>query len=268
MPAWLEMLILSVVQGIAEFLPISSSGHLVLLQHAFGGMKETILINVVLHAGTLLSILCIYHQQIIEILTKHRRLIGMLIIGTIPAAIAGLTIKRFYAEALESPWISGSMLIVTGIGLLWIRNQPEGTTDYSNITWKQALAIGCFQAVGILPGISRSGSTIFAGLLFGLNRNSAATFSFLLAIPAILGATILELKDIGEATPDGMPRLYLLAGAGLSFVVGLFALVWLKRWLNQGKLHYFAYWCIPVGLISLLVLAFSLGEIPPPSRWQ
>lgn len=256
MPQWLEILILSVVQGIAEFLPISSSGHLVLLQHAFGGMKETILINVVLHAGTLLSILCIFHQQILDILTKHRRLIGMLIIGTIPAAVVGLTIKKLYADVLESPWISASMLIVTGIGLLWIRKQPEGSTDYAHITWKQALAIGCFQAIGILPGISRSGSTIFAGLLFGLNRNSAATFSFLLAIPAILGATVLELKDLGEAAPDGMPRLYLLAGAAISFVVGLFALVWLKRWLNQGKLHYFAFWCIPVGLISLVALMF------------
>lgn len=256
MPQWLEMLILSIVQGIAEFLPISSSGHLVLLQTAFGGMEETILINVILHAGTLLSILCIYHQQIIDILTKHRRLIGMLIIGTLPAAIVGLTLKKLYADVLESPWISASMLIVTGIGLLWIRKQPEGPTEYFNISWKQAFAIGCFQAIGILPGISRSGSTIFAGLLFGLNRNSAATFSFLLAIPAILGATVLELKDLGEASPDGMPRLYLLGGAAISFVVGLFALVWLKRWLNQGKLHYFAYWCIPVGLISLIALTF------------
>lgn len=255
MPPWLEMLILSVVQGIAEFLPISSSGHLVLLQHLFGGMEETILINVVLHTGTLLSILCIYHRPIIEILTKHRHLILMLAIGTLPAAVAGLTIKKFYAEALESPWVSAAMLIITGVGLLWIRKQAEGTTDYTQITWKQALAIGCFQAIGILPGISRSGSTIFAGLLFGLNRNSAATFSFLLAIPAILGATVLELKDLGEAAPDGMPRLYLLAGAAVSFVVGIFALIWLKRWLNQGKLHYFAYWCIPVGLISLATLA-------------
>lgn len=154
MPQWLEMLILSIVQGIAEFLPISSSGHLVLLQTAFGGMKETILVNVVLHAGTLLSILCIYHQQIIDILTKHRRLIGMLIVGTLPAAIIGLTIKFLFADVLKSPWISASMLIVTGIGLLWIRKQPEGSTDYANITWKQAFAIGCFQAVGILPGIS------------------------------------------------------------------------------------------------------------------
>lgn len=254
MPQWLEMLILSIVQGIAEFLPISSSGHLVLLQTAFRKMEETILINVVLHAGTLLSILCIYHQQIIDILTKHRRLIGMLIIGTLPAATVGLTIKTLFPNVLESPWISASMLIVTGIGLLWIRKQPEGPTDYAHITWKQAFAIGCFQAVGILPGISRSGSTIFAGLLVGLNRNSAATFSFLLAIPAILGATVLELKDLGEAPPDGMPRLYLLAGAGVSFFVGLFALVWLKRWLNQGKLHYFAFWCIPFGLISLVAL--------------
>ncbi len=101
---WLEMLILSIVQGIAEFLPISSSGHLVLLQTAFGGMEETILINVILHAGTLLSILCIYYRQIIDILTKHQRLIGMLIIGTLPAAIVGLTIKKLYADVLESPW--------------------------------------------------------------------------------------------------------------------------------------------------------------------
>ena len=257
MPQWLEMLILSVVQGIAEFLPISSSGHLVLLQHAFGSMKETILINVVLHAGTLVSILCIFHRQILEILAKHHRVIPMLIIGTLPAAVVGLTIKKLYADVLESPWISASMLIVTGIGLLWIRKQPEGKTEYFDITWKQALAIGSFQAIGILPGISRSGSTIFAGLLFGLNRNAAATFSFLLAIPAILGATVLELKDLGAAPPDGMPRSYLLVGAAISFVVGLFALVWLKRWLGQGKLHYFAFWCIPAGILALIWLTVT-----------
>lgn len=254
MPKWLEILILSVVQGIAEFLPISSSGHLVLLQTWFGSLEETVLINVILHAGTLLSILCLYHKQVFSLLTANRRVIGMLIIGTIPAAVAGLTIKKFYEDVLQSPWISASMLIVTGLGLLWVRRQPEGSTDYENITWKQALAIGCFQAVGILPGISRSGSTIFAGLLFGLKRQSAATFSFLLAIPAILGATVLELKDLGAASADGMPRHLLLIGAMISFFVGCFALVWLKRWLSQGKLHYFAYWCIPVGILSLVWL--------------
>lgn len=259
MPQWLEMLILAVVQGIAEFLPISSSGHLVLLQTAFGGMEETVLINVILHAGTLLSILCIFHRQIIDLLSKDRRVIGLLIVGTLPAATAGLTIKKLYADVLESPWISASMLIVTGLGLLWIRNRPEGITDYTKMTWQQAFAIGCFQAIGILPGISRSGATIFAGLLFGLNRNSSATFSFLLAIPAILGATVLELKDMGAAPEGGMPRSYLLGGAMVSFVIGLFALLWLKHWLNQGKLHYFAYWCIPCGLISLVLLATYSG---------
>lgn len=257
MPPWLEMLILSVVQGIAEFMPISSSGHLVLLQTFFGSLPDTMLVNIVLHAGTLLSICVVYYRQILALLSSHRRVIWLMFIGTLPAAVFGVTIKLLFEDVLINPWLTSCMLIITGCGLLWIQKQPEGPTDYSEMTWKQALGIGCFQAIGVLPGISRSGATIFAGLLLGLNRQSAATFSFLLAIPAILGATVLELKNIFEMDPAQSPRLLLLGGAMISFLVGCFALLWLMHWIRKGKLYYFAYWCIPVGILSLVWLAFK-----------
>ncbi len=247
-----QIIVLAVVQGITEFLPVSSSGHLVIVESLMGATSGLTDVNIVLHVGTLVSILAFYRKRIIALLTTDHRVIGPLVVGTIPAVIAGFIIERHLEAWLESPLVAGAMLPVTGAMLLWISRQEPGENTYQEISYFDALVIGCFQALAIVPGISRSGSTIVAGLLMGVKRKDAATFSFLLAIPVISGAAVLKsfdlLKDGAVATP--LPVLGL--GAVVSCLVGLVALKWLNRWLDRGRLHYFAYWCIPVGVAILV----------------
>ncbi|MCA9155840.1 MAG: undecaprenyl-diphosphate phosphatase [Pirellulaceae bacterium] len=264
----LEILTLAVVQGVAEFLPISSSGHLVVVSalfHAGDATAEAASadVNIVLHGGTLISILVFYWRRIWRLIGADRRVIPLLIVGTIPAAVLGVIVKTQFESLLESPLLAGCMLPVTGLMLLLISGREGGEDDYSKLSYKAVLVIGCFQAFALLPGISRSGSTIVAGLLVGLHRRAAATFSFLLAIPVIGGATVLELKDLVEAKSLDAPPSLLLAGAVVAFAVGLVSLAWLIRWIERGKLHYFAYWVIPLGLAivvwQLMLLASGNG---------
>ena len=247
------LLLLAVVQGIAEFLPISSSGHLIVLGTWLGGSAGALPdlndVNIVLHLGTLGSIVAFYWQRVWKLLTDDRRVIGLMILGTIPAVVVGLPLKLQFEYLLEMPLVAGLLFPVTGLALLWTTRLPLGEIDYRKMTWQDALFIGCCQAIAILPGLSRSGTTIAAGLYRGLNRSSAATFSFLLAIPAILGAGVLEgidqLKDGGPQTPVS----FLLIGCALSFIVGLGALWLLNRWLQSGRIQLFAWYCIALGIV-------------------
>ncbi len=247
-----HILLLAVVQGITEFLPVSSSGHLVVLSAfiAAGNPKHLDVadVNVVLHLGTLLSIVVFYWQRIWRLLGEDRRVIGLLIIGTLPAVVIGLTIKIFFEQMIESALLAGLMLPVTGLILLWAMRGMTGKRGYSELTGREALLIGLSQAAAIVPGLSRSGTTISAGLRLGLKPQAAATFSFLLAIPAIAGAGLLT--GISLATKTGLTTSwqYLVIGFFVSFVVGLFALRWLINWLERGKLQLFAWWCIPLGI--------------------
>jgi undecaprenyl-diphosphatase len=257
-----EILILAVVQGVAEFLPISSSGHIVILSHWMQdrGSKPPEIgdLNIVLHIGTLFSILVFYHERIRRILTTERRVIGLLILGTLPAVVVGLPLKKLAPHILESPWVAGAMFPVTGAALLYLSFKQPGKVDYPQMTFMQSLLIGISQAVAILPGLSRSGSTIAAGLGVGLSRNAAAAFSFLLAIVAIAGAGVLEAIDVAEKGHLSTPVGYMLLGAAVSFVVGLGALWVLNRWLERGRLQIFAWYCIVLGIA---VLAWQSWEL-------
>lgn len=250
---WLKMILLSIIQGISEFLPISSSGHLVIAENLLDIQADQTDVNIVLHAGTLLSILIFYRRTIWLLLTQNRRVIPLMIVGTLPVVVIGLTAKKFAEPMLESALLAGCMLPITGLFLLLIPRIPETKQSYTDITYKQALLVGLAQAVAILPGISRSGSTIVVGLLTGMSRQSAATFSFLLAIPAILGATILEVAEILSHQHVSTPLSLLAMGAVISAIVGLIALGLLVRWLEKGKLHFFAYWCIPLGILIVIM---------------
>jgi len=250
---WLKMILLSIIQGISEFLPISSSGHLVIVESLLDIQSDQTDINIVLHAGTLLSILLFYRTTIFRLLSQDFRVIPLLIVGTLPVVVIGLAAKKYAEHLLESPLLAGCMLPITGLFLLLIPHIPQKERSYTDITYKQALIIGIAQAIAILPGISRSGSTIVAGLLTGMSRQSAATFSFLLAIPAIAGATILETAEILSNPHISTPLSLLAAGAIVSASVGLVSLWLLVRWLEKGKLHYFAYWCIPLGILITIM---------------
>ena len=245
----IQIVILAIVQGIAEFLPISSSGHLVILSELLGMGEGTTELNIILHFGTLLAIVLFYRKRILALLSADKRVIPLLVVGTIPIVIVGLTVKKVFPWVTEYPLLAGFMLPLTGMMLLMLPRIKEGENEYQDITYKTAFLIGCAQAFAILPGISRSGSTIVAGSWLGLKRQSATTFSFLLAIPAILGATVLEVKDMLDKDPTAdSTSIWLLAlGALVAFAVGLVALQWLVRWVEKGKLHWFAYWVIPAG---------------------
>lgn len=182
----LEILFLAVVQGIAEFLPISSSGHLVILGDLLGGLTKKPTLEIILHAGTLGSILVVFWRRILDLLTSDRRVIPLLVVGTLPAVIAGLTIKTQFESILRNPLLASAMLLVTGSMLVVLGRLKQHNEAYQAMTLPAAFAVGCFQAFAILPGVSRSGSTILGGRLLGLNNEDSVTFSFLLAIPAIL----------------------------------------------------------------------------------
>jgi len=252
-----EVLLLAVVQGITEFLPISSSGHLVIFAAALSPNGTTkglnvADVNIVLHAGTLLSILVYYWRRIWRLLREDHRSIGVLIVATLPAVVVGLPIKILGEAVLENTLLAGAMLVATGAILLWAARLPVGQQPYAALPYGQALLIGLAQAVAILPGVSRSGATISTGIAVGMTRNEAASFSFLMAVPAIAGAALLEIIEMTtHHSPSATPRSTLALGAAVSFAVGLGALAWLVRWLERGRLQYFAYWCIPVGLLVI-----------------
>ena len=198
------------MQGLTEFLPVSSSGHLVVANAVLQGMghaktPDVLEVNVALHLGTLLSVLVYYARDIAKLFTTNRHLIALLVLGTVPAAIVGVSLKKLVPEStadaiLENPLVAGAMFPVTA-AILWAASRwcSRGERDYRSITPRDALLIGLAQAAAILPGISRSGSTIAAGQATGLRRDAAATFAFLLAIPAIAGAGVLEALDIVDS---------------------------------------------------------------------
>lgn len=248
LPEPIQVLILAIVQGIAEFLPISSSGHLVVISALFGMEEGSTELNIILHFGTLLAIVLFYWKRIVALLSEDQRVIRLLVIGTIPAVAVGVLLKYYYSWVIVNPLLAGFMLPVTGMMLLLLPKIRKGETDYQDMSMLTAFLIGCAQAFAILPGISRSGSTIVIAAALGLKRQAAATFSFLLAIPVILGATVLEVKDMLESDTGSTTPIWLLAvGAIVSFSVGLVALRWLVKWVEKGKLHWFAYWLIPFG---------------------
>jgi undecaprenyl-diphosphatase len=245
----LKIALLAVVQGLTEFLPVSSSGHLVVVNAAFGEpLPDLLEVNIALHLGTLLSVLVFYRRRVLRLLGADRRAVPLLLVATAPAVVVGLAIRETPAkQLLEQPLLAGLMFPVTAALLIGAGRREPGPLDFTEMTWPRALLIGLFQAVAILPGISRSGATIAAGLLVGLKRESAATFAFLMAIPVIGGAAVLESLHLA-GKPTTTPLWLLAAGAAVSFVVGLVALRLLTAIVQHGRLYWFAWWLIPLGI--------------------
>lgn len=259
---YLEIIILGIVQGITEFLPVSSSGHLVVVASLFEQLEKTKLpdvveVNILLHAGTLVAIICFYWRRILRLLTEDRRVIGLIIVGTLPIVLVGVPLKLYCKPLLESPLVAGFMFLQTGALLIWSGRHSDGMQTYQDLSYRQAMWIGLFQGAAVLPGLSRSGWTIAAGMLTGLRRESAATFSFLLAIPAIAGAAVWELKDLLERETGGTPPMVLAVGTIVSFVVGLISLWALIKIVRRGHLGWFAAWLIPLGIAVIIWQLFT-----------
>ena len=246
---FLDALILGILQGITEFLPVSSSGHLVLGQKLLGINVPGNAFEVILHIGTLMSILVVFWPDIHSLLNdikdyQTRTYIFTLLLGTMPAIIVGLSLKDQIALMFDNVHFVALALIVTGIILIsskWFLNQK------SDLTLIKGFNIGLAQALAIIPGISRSGVTICTGLMMGLSTKEAARFSFLLAIPAIAGAGILTAMDIDKISL-GMDVM--TVGLLSSFLVGWGSLKWLLNLLKKGKFHWFGVYCLLLGIIA------------------
>lgn len=261
----LQALVLGAFQGVAEFLPISSSGHLALLKTVMQLQEVPQLFDIILHVATLLSILVVFRKRVGGIIVSIFRwvtrnsgdpdrenlaIVLPALLATVLTAGIGLAIQKLDLPA--SPLLVGICFLVTA-GLLVSTSFARGKLEYRQFGWKQGLITGIAQGIGVLPGISRSGITISAGLASGMSRSTAGEFSFLLAIPAIAGALLLELGDLGElAGTVSLPALVL--GALAAFLVGILALLILMPIVRKGKLAWFALYLVPAGLISIFLL--------------
>ena len=265
MEEYIQIIILGIIQGIAEFLPISSSGHLQLAADIFNwSPEESTTMSILLHAGTLLAIIIFYFKTLLNILLKKEfKLIVQIISATLPVVILGMIYKimKFDEFVATQPIIVGICFIITGLILIVSEKKHQESFSLKNLNFKNALLIGTTQAIAILPGISRSGSTIGAALKLGLKRDDAARFSFLLAIPAIGGATFLEiismLKNSSQATNNDNMILYAY-GFIVSFIVGLISLKALLAILKKGKLKYFSYYLFILGSATILYSAYKI----------
>lgn len=246
-----KILLLAVVQGVTEFLPISSSGHLVILANWLNQDADMPLeindVNIVLHVGTLLSILLFYQRRVWKLFSDDRRLVIPLIVGTIPAVALGVPAKLWFESYLESALLAGCLLVVTGLLLIAVGRMKRGARELTEMTLGRSFLIGISQALAILPGLSRSGATISAGMAQRFAPQAAATFSFLLAIPVLVGAGLIELISLVRKGSSGTPPGHLALGMLVSFLVGLGSLWVLVQLLERGRFQWFAIWCIPLG---------------------
>ncbi len=269
----LEIILLAIVQGLTEFLPVSSSGHLVVagaVLEAFGYSlppnDELLAVEIVLHMGTLLAIIVFFWHEVWSLVGRDRRLVPLLILGTIPAVAIGLPLKYLASDVLVSPLLAGFLFPVTGLLLIWASRQPPGETSYRQLGYGGAIAVGLLQSLALLPGISRSGATIAGGLACGLDRRSAGVFAFLLGIPAMAGAGALEIAELAKPYLSGAPiasgttpPALLALGLLISMAIGLAALAWLIRWVEQGRLMLFAWYLFPLGAAVVAWRLFVAG---------
>lgn len=266
----LRAVILGFVQGVAEFLPISSKGHLVIVRTLLdqvlgtGGAPdkgEALAETVLLHLGTLIAILIVYREAIWKLRLQPRVCLNV-VIASIPAAVLGLLFKEHFEKLFTSPLYAGVGLFVTAGMLLIGQRLERNEFSYEDLPFGKSLMIGLFQAFALMPGISRSGSTITGGLVTGMQRSSAGLFSFLMAVPVTAGAVLLAVKDLAKGDVTVRAPVPLLIGTVTSFVVGWIALRWLVQFIARGRLHWFAYYCVAAGTLTVVWQLFdAVGQV-------
>ena len=274
----IKAIILGLIQGLTEFLPVSSSGHLAIAGRIMGMDPEAdslLSFNILLHVATLAAVFIVYRQDIFLMIKAffsmlgdlftgkglglskdmYRRLVVMLIVGTLPAVAAAV----LFGDIIEDPalWLIGIFLIITA-ALLFISDRiGKGKKSMEGMGCKEALAVGCFQALGTLPGISRSGSTIVGGLFAGLDKTVAVRFSFLLSIPAILGAMVLDVKDLFSGVSVLPSAPCVIAGMLVAGLSGYFAIRFMLGIVRRQKLSLFSVYCVLAGAVAI-ILNFTL----------
>lgn len=270
--SWWEALLLGVVQGLTEFLPVSSSGHLVIFQKLLGFEVHDLSFNVVSHIGTLCAVLVIYRRAVMSIAgdcfssvskftpTPGLRVFMFMFVASLPTGFVGVALRDQFELLFNSLMAVGFALCLTGVMLFTTRRFASGAMGEvdieglaSQLNFKKALFVGLSQALAITPGISRSGTTITAGLFMGLDKNSAALFSFMIAIPAMVGAAALEMSDFEWSVTSAA---YLSVGFVTSFVFGLIGLSAVLRAVRRGRLDVFSYYLWAVGALCLFISIF------------
>jgi undecaprenyl-diphosphatase len=271
----IQAIVLGIVQGLTEFIPVSSSGHLVIVPWLLRWEDPSLLFDTVLHWGTLLAIVAVFWRDLWLIFVATLRSMGSrtladpnarlgwyIVVGSIPAVILGLSFKDFFETLFGNPLAAGYFLLVTaGIlaGSEQLARRYTQAGDLTTLRWGQAMIIGLAQAIALAPGISRSGSTIAAGLSVGLRREEAARFSFLLGTPAFFGAALLQLTDTLAVDPTEVTAHLpaLLVGMFVSALVGYLAIRGLLAYLRRRSLYLFAGYCLVVGL--LVIVLYGMG---------
>ena len=258
----IDAILLGILQGATEFLPVSSSGHLVLAQHLLEDFEQPgVLFEVLLHVGTMVAVMVYFRHDLVSLVSalwrtdasaqSQRRILFLLAAGSVPTAMIGLFFKDFFIGLFDRPDIVCVMLLVTG-GLLclaeWHRRKGTARSDLSLL---DALVAGTVQGCAIIPGISRSGSTIAALLLRDIDGETAARFSFFLALPAVFGAALLSLKDLGQVA-DGTLLPY-LAGTLAATLTGLVSIHLVMTVVQRRRLHWFAVYCLVVATAGLVI---------------
>jgi len=265
--SFLQAIVLGIVQGATEFIPVSSSGHLVLIPWLLGWKSPGLTFDTMLHWGTLLAVVGYFWRDLASLIgaalhglvtrrpfaTVEARLAWLLVLATVPAALAGVTLEHQFEALFNAPIFVAVFLLVTGL-LLWTSERLSSRLrDLASVNAPDALTLGIAQALAITPGISRSGSTMAAGLLRGLDRPASARFSFLMMVPIVFGAGLLQLKDLAETGPTaGQPAL-MAVGFLAAAVTGYACIAFLLGYLRRHSLRIFALWCWGLGLFSLIV---------------
>ncbi len=251
-----EAILLGIVQGFSEFLPISSSGHLVLLQKIFGIQEGALTFDIALHLATLIAVMVVYREKILEILKKpFSKLPVYIVLGTIPIGILGLLFNDKIEQLFETGATLGAGFIFTGIILMLAENVGKKERDLEKMKVSDPLLIGTAQAVAMLPAVSRSGMTISSALALGVERKTAADFSFLLSIPAILAAVVLDVYKMvktGENALAAIGTAPLVLGMLFAAVAGFFAVKTMLKLIQNRKLKYFSWYLWGLGALVLL----------------
>lgn len=270
--SWSQAIVLSIVQGLTEFLPISSSGHLRIVSELFWGKDAGASFTAVVQLGTEAAVLVYFAKDIAKILTgwfrglfdkKQRgfdyRMGWMVIVGTLPVSIVGLLAKDIIRDNLRNMWITASVLIAFSFVFIAAEKWGSKRRSFDQLTMRDAVIMGCAQCLALIPGVSRSGGTVSAGLFVGLDREVATRFSFLLAIPAVLASGLFSLPD--AFAPDAgqaASGMQLAVGTGIAFALGYASIAWLLKFVGSHSFSWFAAYRIPVGLLVMALLATGM----------
>ncbi len=248
----IEHIMLGIVQGLTEFLPISSTGHLVLFRQLFGLQEAGLLFDTMLHFGTLIAVMIVFWPEIKHLLgNPFGKLARLLVAGTIPTAIIGLAFEDYFEEISVTGVTIGYEFLATGIIIWVVESMRKGTRRFEQINYTDALIIGTLQGAAILPAISRSGLTIAGALMRGIDRSEAARFSFLLSLPAILGAVVLQTKKLVESPIDNSAMIPMVIGTMFSAIAGYFAIRWMLKIISTGSMKGFAIYVWLLGAVIL-----------------